>query len=194
MGTIFLHYLLLWQPLGYALVFIGMIFEGDIFVFTSFFIASQGFINFSYIALTIFFGVLFGDLLWYWSGKYLSRSQSRIGRLADRWFGHLTKPFEGHLMNRPFYTIFLSKFVYGVHHPLLLRAGSLGMKISDYIKLDILAIILWMMIVGSLGYFAGTYFNLIRHYVRLVEVGLIVGVLAFFAVSHFASDYLKKRL
>lgn len=194
MGTIVLHYLLLWKPLGYALVFAGMIFEGDIFVFTSFFLARQGFLDFSYITATIFSGVIFGDLLWYWAGAHLNRSQSRIGRLINKWSGHLTKPFEGHLKKRPFHTIFISKFVYGVHHPLLLRAGALGMKISDYIKLDIVGTIIWMIMIGSLGYFAGTYFYLIRHYVRLAELGLVIGLVIFIVASHFVSNYLKKRL
>lgn len=194
MGTIFLHYFLIWKPLGYALVFIGMIFEGEILIFTSLFLARQGFLELSYAVITLFSGSLFGDLLWYWSGIYLGNSKWRVGRLIYKWFGHLTKPFEGHLVKRPFYTTFISKFVYGVHHPLLLRLGVLEIKILDYIKIDALAIFLWMMIIGSLGYFAGAYFHLIRQYLRIAEIGLVIGVVIFIVASHFVSNYLKKRL
>jgi len=194
MGTIFLHYFLIWKPLGYALIFIGMLFEGEILIFTSFFLARQGFLDLSYIVITLFSGSLFGDLLWYWSGVYLNNSKSRIGRLAHKWSCHLTKPFEGHLVRRTFYTTFLSKFVYGVHHPIMLRIESLGIKISDYVKIDALAIALWMTIIGSLGYFAGVYFHLIRQYLRIAEIGLIIGVVIFIIASHLVSNYLKKRL
>ena len=40
-----LYYLTIWKPLGYGIVFLGMIFEGDAVLFAAVFLARERFFN-----------------------------------------------------------------------------------------------------------------------------------------------------
>ena len=190
MNSFLLHFLLLSKPLGYFLIFMGMTFEGDAVLFTIAFLAHQGFFD---IGDTLFFlltGVLFGDLLWYWVGHQFGASHFFL----IRWMERFTKPFEHHLTQRPFHTIFLSKFVYGFHHPLLLRAGALHLELKNFIRIDFVASCAWIVIVGGIGYFSSASLVLIRHYLKSIEIALLLALLAFSFFSHLVADYMKRRL
>ena len=45
MHSPFLYYLTLYKPLSYLIVFLGMIFEGDIMLFATTFLAHEGVFN-----------------------------------------------------------------------------------------------------------------------------------------------------
>lgn len=178
-STLLLHYLLIQKPLGYLLIFVGMIFEGDLFLFAAAFLAQQGFFDLGAIALVVFGGVILGDIFWYWVGLQVGRTSARI----QHWIERLVRRFDGHLTDRQFRTILISKFTYGFHHALLVRIGMMRLDLSNFIRNDILATIVWVAVVGGAGYFSGFSYTVIRHYLRFVETGLLVSLLVFFALE-----------
>ncbi len=62
------HYLGFWLPVGYLVVFLAMMVEGDAALFAAAFLTHQGFFNLGVIIVVVFLGVLIGDLGWYWLG------------------------------------------------------------------------------------------------------------------------------
>lgn len=188
--SLFLFYLLLWKPLGYLAVFIAMVLEGEVSLFAAAFLTHQGFFDIGDIFLTIYAGLLLGDLGWYWLGTHLERLPPAV----RHWVERLARPFDDHLLNRTFRTIFISKFTYGVHHALLMRAGALRINLGNFIRYDVIASLIWLVTIGGLGYFFSASFVLIRHYLRYAEIGLLLSILIFFALSRFLAAQSRKRL
>ncbi|MCL5017563.1 MAG: VTT domain-containing protein [Patescibacteria group bacterium] len=170
---------------AYLIVFVGVIFEGDIFLFSAFFLAREGVFDVWLLTLVVFFGIIFGDLLWYRLGIKLDKTNSRLLRWAEK----IAAPFDGHLISRTFHTIFISKYTYGIHHAILVRAGMLRFPLRRFVGYDAISTSVWIFVVGGLGYFSSLYFSMIKNYIKFAEIGLLLGILLFVFTSH----YLAKR-
>lgn len=177
--------------LGYVAIFLLMTIEGDLFLFTAAFLTHLGFFEPLTMFLTVLSGVTVGDLAWYWLGL---RLQSHGGVRIGRWAQKLAAPFDDHLRSRTFHTIFLSKFIYGLHHAILVRAGMLGMKLDRYVKIDFVSNIFWILVIGGLGFVSSLSFDRIRHQIKLVEVVILLMLCAFVLVSYLVSYTAKKKL
>ncbi len=184
--SMFIHYLTLSQPIGYILVFVGMIIEGDVLLFTTAFLVHQGVFNIGYMLIIVLAGAIFGDTLWYILGFRLNNYFPFLRRCVDK----VARRFDNQLVNRSFHTIFISKFVYGIHHALLIRAGYLKLPFKKFAAVDFPAIILWVAVIGGFGYVAGASFASLKHYLRFAEFGLAAGLMAFFILLYF----IKKTL
>lgn len=180
MHSFVLSYLLYWKPLGYALAFIGMLFEGDATLFSIAFLTHRGFFDPGDMIVVAFGGVMIGDFLWYVAG-------ARYGAwlFHHPWIARAVAPFDQRLHRAPFQTIFLSKFAYGIHHPLLARAGAIGIPARRFLKIDFAASLLWFSIVGSAGYVSSVSLALARHYLRFTEIALAAALIGFIAIEYF---------
>ena len=185
-----LHYLTLWGPLGYVVVFFGMVIEGDAVLFANAFLVHQGFFSFWPSVLVSFSGVLIGDILWYLLGARLKDSSSFVVRSAKR----IAQPFDEHIQKQPFRAVFVSKFMYGLHHQVLMRFGMLGRPLGLLVREDVAASAVWFLIIGSLGFFFSASIMLIRRYLRLTEFALLFGLVFFLAFKSLANNALKKGL
>ncbi|OGZ49514.1 MAG: hypothetical protein A3C84_04935 [Candidatus Ryanbacteria bacterium RIFCSPHIGHO2_02_FULL_48_12] len=185
-----LHYLTLWGPLGYVVVFFGMVMEGDAVLFATAFLVHQGFFSFWPSVLVSFSGVLIGDILWYLLGARLKDSSSFVVRSAKR----IAQPFDEHIQKQPFRAVFVSKFMYGLHHQVLMRFGMLGRPLGLLVREDVAASAVWFLIIGSLGFFFSASIMLIRRYLRLTEFALLFGLVFFLAFKSLANNALKKGL
>lgn len=182
MESLFLHSIGVWHPALLAVVFVGMLFEGDGIVFATAFLVHRGTLPFGGAFLLILAGVIIGDYAWFMLGRKLHRD----GSWACKWVRRLTAPLESSFHRRPGVTIFISKFLYGVNHAILVRAGMLGIDQATFLKYNSIASILWILIVGGLGYAAGASVSLISHRVRVVELGLVLGLFILFGVEYIA--------
>lgn len=189
-GGFVVHFLSLWRPLGYVLLFIGMVFEGDIIFFTAAFLTHQGFFDLGNMLVIALSGAFIGDWLWYMLGLKLSRF-SWVRKLSER----IASPFDTHIAERPFRTLFLSKFTYGIGHLLLTRAGLLGISPKKFLEADVLAVLSWAAVVGGLGYLGSASFVLIHRYLRILGFGILIAwILFFIAGERILSYFLRKRL
>lgn len=193
-SSILFQYIASYLSFGYPLIFVGMIFEGDILFFTASFLTQQGVFNPLYMLPIAFAGAMAGDLLWFWGGYELEKLHISVS-FIKRWMNHLAQPIDVHLVNRTRYTIFISKFAYGFNHLTLMRAGMLGIKLRESIKADLIATLAWMLVVGGLGWVSGASFGLIKHYLRYGEIALLIAIVIFFAFWHFVvTRRLEKEL
>lgn len=190
MESFILYNLQIWQPYGYALVFLGMIFEGDAILFTAAFLTQQGYFDFWDMFTIVFAGIIAGDIFWYRLGVYIQTMTSRVAA----WARHITRPFDAHIQDKLFRTLFVSKFIYGIHHPILMRIGMKNTPIGTFLKDDIVASFGWVVVVGGLGYFASSSFASVQRNIRFVEIGLLVSLVVFIAISGLASLISRKLL
>lgn len=192
MESLFIHYLTAWEPLGYILVFIGMMFEGDTVLFAAVFLAHQGYLSLFPVFLASLWGMILGDNLWYTLGVKMRFGQ-KFPVLA-KWAESLAQPFDDHLRQKPFRTIFLAKFTYGFNRAIITRAGMLNLKWKKLEESDILATLLWMAIVGVIAYFSSASLSYLKDYLKYGEVALFIGIVFFIILQKIVSDQSKKRL
>ena len=167
-----------------------MIFEGEVTLFTLGFLTRLHFFDVGDMGAIVLAGVLTGDLAWYWLGYKLKNSSTAV----VRWGLHLTRPFEKFLSTKPFHLLLVSKYIYGINHLLLARAGMIGLSFKKYLRIELVAEPIWIVIIGGLGYLSGASYGLVRHYVRFIEIILLALVVLFWLISHVVSQNLKQQL
>ena len=175
---------------GYLIAFLGMVIEGDAVIFLFGFLTQLRFFNPIMIFLFLITGAVLGDAAWYWLGSHFHRLPSFV----IRWIERVAPPFDNHLQNRTFRTLFISKFTYGLHHAFFVRAGMLRLPLRRLFRVDILASIPWILIVGTLGYFSGASFIYVKHLVKFVEVLFVLGIAGFLVLAHYVGNYYKKKI
>ncbi len=191
MASLLFSYLIWWRPIGYALISFGMMLEGDIVLFAGALLMHQGFFDVGDMVVVVLGGVLIGDVLWYYLGFRL------IGRAPSflvRWIERIAYPFDAHIRERPFRTIFISKFAYGMHHALLARAGMIRLPFRKFFRDDALASAVWILIIGGLGYASSASFFFLKHYLRFAEGVILVGILAVVLLEYGVARRSRKIL
>ncbi|MBL8031481.1 MAG: DedA family protein [Candidatus Doudnabacteria bacterium] len=185
-----LYYSEHWHTLGYVFIALGIFIEGDAVLFTAGFLTHQGLFHPVLAFLWLLAGGVIGDLVWYKIGAYLQGKDNRI----VRWLKKITDPLAPHLLERPKRSLFLSKFLYGVNHAILCKAGALGLPLKQFMVNDLPGNIAWILIVGGLGYASSAGIVQIGHSLRYAEIGLLVGIVLVTLLSRFISRFLKKIL
>jgi len=189
MHFLFLNVLTTWGPILYAIIFIAMIIEGDASLFATAFLVHEGILDPLATFVVVYLGVMAGDILWYVLGMQMSGMSGRVAH----WIERVAKPFDRQLNKNPIRLIFVSKFAYGIHHAILARAGMLKMDLTRFIEIDIVGNVLWVAVVGGLGYFLSASLPLLKYYFRYVEVGLLLGLLLLVLLQHgFAERALRR--
>lgn len=188
MELLFLNILILWPPLGYILIFLAMIFEGDLALFTAAFLAKLGLFNPAAAFATAAIGVLLGDIVWYEAGKHFHRLPVFLSSRVEKF----ARPFDERLSIKPFRTILLTKFAYGIHHLVLLRSGTIQLRLARFLTADIPASIIWFAIVASLGYFSGYSFFGAGTYLKFGEVAILIGLIVLFSAEKLIRRFSKK--
>ncbi len=189
--SLVLYYVAFWRPLAYLVLFLAMILEGEIFLFTAAFLAAQHFIDPAITFFVLFLGVQFGDSLWYWLGHKINHSDNAV----SRWLVKVTGSFDEHIQKNTLRTIFISKFTIGFHHLILARAGVLKVKYREFFRDDFYANIAWIAIVGGLGYLSGASFGLFKHYLRFAEYALLISLGLYLVLNFLIAKFtLKKKL
>ena len=185
-----LHYLAWWSPLIYLVAFVGMIVEGDIFLFTLAFLTHQGWAAWPIMLITVFVGSALGDILWYLLGEKMNSYPWRI----IRWLERLAEPLDRQIVRNPGRAIFLTKFTYGLHHALLLRVGALKIPLRRFILIDLISLAAWILVIGGVGFIFSYSFLAARHYLRFAEWALLLGIIAVVLLERLIGWVSRRRL
>ncbi len=178
--TLVLHSLTFYAPVAYAVMALGAAIEGDAFIFASSFLAHQGIFNPVVTFIVLYTSVIVGDVLWYKLGAATANSSWRIFRLFHRFAPYIDR----HLQKRLGKALFFTKFMYGIHHVALLRAGALHVDLKRFVRVDLAASLLWIAVIGGLAFLTGEWLPFLRHSLRFTEIALMVGLVIFFGFEY----------
>ncbi len=190
MESFIAHVATLSPLLMYGGIFIGFMLEANTVLFSTMFLAEQGALSLTTLLPIALIGSMAGNILFYAIGYAASRKPNRYTRVTDI----ISKPFDHHLRERPWSTILLTKFVYGLNCAIIVRAGQIRMTVKKFLIIDTACTFIWLIIVGAIGYGSGTFFSITAQDVKHAEIGLLVALALFFAIKHFISTYIKKEL
>jgi len=151
-----------------------MLIDGNITLLVVGFLSAGGGLNPLYGILSCIGGGFIEQLIWFWVGARIKNSKST----ATSWVIKATNHFDRHFRHSPLFTLFVSKFIYGLHRGSLARVAVIGISLSDFLKQSVIVLVAWAIILFIVGYSVSTpVFYLLQNYVHLlgyVLLGLIV--------------------
>lgn len=177
--------------LGYTILFFAMVVEGEVFLIVAGMLARLRALDFGDVLWISFSGVMLGDVLWYALGLLSARTKglSFFTRLAEK--SVLT--FLPRFRDRPFSSIFLSKFIYGANHATLMLSGILRVKFPLFIKAELIASFVWVAIFSVVGFMFGHAALAVTHKASRFALITLFFVVGFILLQRWASKYYEQR-
>jgi len=181
---------LLHANIAYILIVLGVILEGEIVVILAGIFVHLGSLNIFVALGAIILGGSIKSVIGYSLGSYLQNNHSHmfILRKVERRIHH----FLPHFNERPFWSIFLSRFlIFGIYWFALIFAGYKKTKMHIFIKAEIYSLIAWSIVMLSLGYFfsyTAIYISRdIRNFIGLILIFFI----GFFILEKIIAFFVK---
>jgi phosphatidylglycerol lysyltransferase len=169
---------------GYALLFVGIAFEGEAVLLAAALLAHRGLFR---LPVVIAVAVAANSLA--------DQAYFQLARLRGRQW--LEKRFGGHpryrrlieqVGRRGALLLAVSRFAYGLRIAIPAACGALGMGVVRFTLLDLAAGVLWAVPMAALGFFAGAALGPLLAGVRRYEEGvalvLVVAVASFVGARH----------
>lgn len=139
------------EILAYGIIFLGLIFEGEVIVIATGVLAYLGALDFWLSLVFIFTGSFVKTFVLYYLGEKINE---KFG--YSKFFKYIEKRvlyFMPRFKQKPFWSIFLSKFVMGTNYVVMLFSGYNKINLKTYIKAEIISTIIWAPALLSLGFF-----------------------------------------
>jgi membrane protein DedA with SNARE-associated domain len=138
------------QVLIYAIILLGIIFEGEFVIIFTGILAHLGALNIFVALPFIFLGAFSKTFFGYALGQFLFKKFNH-----HRFFSYIQKRVYLVLpkfKTRPFWSIFISKFIIGANNVVIIFSGFEKINYRKYLKAEILATVIWVPFFLSLGY------------------------------------------
>ncbi|MCC7160626.1 hypothetical protein IT399_02825 [Candidatus Nomurabacteria bacterium] len=141
------------QVLAYALIYLGLIFEGEIFVISTGILAHIGALNFWFALLFIILGGISKTFLGYALGEYLYKkfNKNNVFLYVQRRVYNIFPRFK----TKPFWSVFISKFIMGINYLVVIFSGYEKVDYKQFLKAEISSTLIWAPSLLTLGYFFG---------------------------------------
>jgi membrane protein DedA with SNARE-associated domain len=175
---------------GYGLLFIAMIFEGELFLTaTGMLVRLQAF-DFFDAFLFALSGVLIGDMLWYGAGRMLQYRYplSRITRFVVK----RVKRYLPTVGRNPFHVIFLSKFIYGLNHSTLVVLGFLKVPFGHFMRIQLITSFIWSLLFLFVGYIFGSVALTITHRFQRFIILAFLFLMAVVFIDYIIGLFIEK--
>ncbi len=170
----------------YGGMFLAMVLEGgEAVLFSAVFLMHRGIID-PLIALPLLYvGVVLSDVLWYLVSPYFSTWPvlRRIVKLAS--------VFDRMIRKRPFRAFTMSKFAYGLHHPMIARFALLKVPKKTFFACTALLSFAWVVSMTLIGYGVFASVEYLDHFVRFAEIGLTLAIVGFFIIERVVGTYVE---
>lgn len=175
---------------GYAILFVAMVLEGEIFLIAAGMLATLEAFDIGDVLWISFTGVILGNMMWYYLGAKLKDSgfSKRIIRWAERAIAFFLPQFR----KKPFKSIFFSKFIYGANRATVIMSGVLHVPFRLFFKAEFLASILWVALYASVGYFFGFAAVNITHNASRFALIAVVFVVAFILIQKLIAQHYER--
>lgn len=168
------------QVLAYAVIFAGIVIEGEFIIICTGILAFLGALNFYFALVFIFCGGLGKTFFGYAIGSFIERKwkDTKFMKYLERRVSYAMPRFK----QKPFWSIFLSKFILGVNNIVIIFSGFKKIPLKTYLKAEFASTVIWAPGLLLLGYLFGyTALNISHEIWRflLTVVLLVIGFVVF---------------
>ena len=139
------------QVLAYFVIFFGLIFEGEVVLISTGILAHLGALNIWFAVCFVLCGGFIKTILGYYIGTLIHKRwhETKFLKYIEKRVDNIMPNFR----EKPFWSIFISKFIIGFNHIVIIFAGYLKVNYKKYLKAEISATLIWAPLLLSLGYF-----------------------------------------
>ena len=136
--------------LAYIIIFFGLVFEGELILISTGILAHLGAFNFWFALFFVLLGGFSKTLIGYSLGKYLYNkfNHNRFFKYVEKRVNH----YMPHFKAKPFWSIFISKFIIGANHLVILFSGFERINYKKFLKAEIISTLIWAPLLLSIGY------------------------------------------
>jgi membrane protein DedA with SNARE-associated domain len=137
--------------LAYLIIFVGLIFEGEIIVIAAGVLSYLGALNFWTALFFILAGGITKTFSIYYLGKFVYEkySQNSILKYLERRVLYFLPRFK----QKPFWSIFISKFIMSVNFWVIILSGYNKINFKTFLKAELISTIIWAPSLFCLGFF-----------------------------------------
>ena len=176
--------------LAYGALFVAMLIEGEMFLIIAGMLASLRALDFGDVLWVAFIGVLLGDAFWYGFGMFIiwTKKFAFISRWAEKSVCYFLPRFR----EKPFLSIFLSKFIYGVNHAVLVLSGVLRVSFPLFMKAEAVASFAWVAIYAVAGYMFGHAAVVFTRKASYLALLIVFFVVVFILLQKLITSYYER--
>lgn len=172
--------------LVYGGIFVAMIIEGgEAVLFSAFFLIHKGIVDPLITLPLLYAGVVLGDVLWYLATPYIA-SWPLLRSIV-----RLTSVFDPLITKRPFRAFAMTKFAYGLHHPMIVRFAILKVPLTHFLLYTSLLSLVWVVLMACIGYGVFASIAYIEHFVKFAEIGITLAIVGFFVFQRIIGAYFE---
>jgi membrane protein DedA with SNARE-associated domain len=167
---------------GYWLLFGWSFIEGEIGLILSGILVKEGVFDLQTVLMIAISGAFLGDLTAYVIGRWVS---DRAKLWLDRY--PKTEVLTEWIKEKGIWIIFIERYLYGTHVPILLILGVRKFSFKVFLILDLIAVSIWASIYVGIGYFFGKTAQMIieRYQHDYLAVSLLIFmVIAIWVIWH----------
>jgi membrane protein DedA with SNARE-associated domain len=177
------------QMLGYFILFLGVLIEGEFVLIASGILAHIGAFTFGEAYLVALAGGMSKTLIGYRLGRFLRKrySKSRFFRFVVRKVRTLLPKFT----EKPFWSVFVSKFIFGLNNLVLIYSGFIRIRRTTYIKAELVSTAVWAFLALGLGYIFSIAALTISHDIRKFMLLLLVFLVGFVILQRMMHFFLE---
>jgi membrane protein DedA with SNARE-associated domain len=182
------------KTIGYPLMLLVMILEGPLITILASFAASLGFFNIFIVFILSVAGDIIGDIILYAIGyfggnaalyraeKVLKVKPEIVAKMESLFFKHGKK------------TIFAVKSTTGLCWITFIAAGSVRMRLKDFLLASFLGGLLWSGFLVIVGYFFGYAFAKIGDYIHFAGLLIFFSAIIFYVIFTLYKKHQAKLL
>lgn len=161
---------------AYAVIYLGLIFEGEFVLISVGILAHLGALNFWFSLFLILLGGFSKTFIGYAFGEFLHKkfNDHAFFKYVERRVCAVFPRFK----IKPFWSIFVSKFIMGTNYLVIIFSGYTKINYREFLKADIISTIIWAPLLLSLGYFFGyTALHISREIWKFTMVVLVLFII-----------------
>jgi membrane protein DedA with SNARE-associated domain len=149
------------EMLVYIFIYLGLIVEGEFVLILTGILLLLGALNLPLTVGIIFFGVISKTLLGYYIGTLVHKRWNHM-KFLKRIEKHVLKIMP-HFKQKPFLSIFISKFIFGINNIVIIFAGYQKIDFKKYLKAEFCSTVIFAPSLILLGYLFSYTALLISH-------------------------------
>ncbi len=179
--------------LAYGVLFLAIFWEGEIALIMTGILTHLGVLSLPLAVAVAILAAVSKTVLGYRIGQWLGRRfpRSKLLKFLKRRILH----FLPHFRRRPFWSIVVSKFIYGINNATIIFAGYVRADFRKYLVAELVSGTVWFGAMFGLGFFFSTTALSISHNVRsfsLLILLFIIGAMVFFKMINLVIELIEE--
>lgn len=166
----------------FVITIIAISLWGDASMIALSILAIQLNIGFWIVLVGGYIGAMIGDIAWFVLGKRILPKLGRHKRFK-KYYARIIHHINRVAHRNAFVTLCLAKFLYGTRVITVFYLAERKMKLAKFIKYNSVALMLWVLFMGTIGYLVAKGFTFLVNIVKNAQLALTLLIIFFILFS-----------